>query len=318
MRERENIASASKTAAQKYRCLVRKVRLTWLLRLARLFCDSLSILAPLTILLHRGLFASLCLTTSLGPALLLGLATGILSTFAQFGRFVWLGSSVLLGSTLICSALSLCLQFCSVRSLRYARPPLLARDSRGSFPLLVSFAQRGPCPALCSFLKQLLVKFFVPAMLFTRTFSFYFTSLDCVELSAQTTCSLLALSLCCASLAPCLLCFFVVSLCHTECSRNNTHSIPQPSTVMLCQPVFGSFQHITPALVTPCNVWYTPLAPFITLPSLHPQCFTSPSTTQICRYTCTHWLPAAAQHFHTQRFPSPSTCMYTKSRPALS
>ena len=32
----------------------------------------------------------------------------------------------------------------------------------------------------------------------------------------------------------CLLYFLVVCLCHTECSRSNTHSSPQPSTVMLC------------------------------------------------------------------------------------
>jgi len=42
------------------------------------------------------------------------------------------------------------------------------------FPPLVSFAPCGPCPALGSFLKQLLVIFFgrntVPAVLLTRTF----------------------------------------------------------------------------------------------------------------------------------------------------
>jgi len=42
----------------------------------------------------------------------------------------------------------------------------------------------------------------------------------------------------------------VVSLCHTECSRSNTQ-YPQPSTVMLCQSVLGSFWSVIPGLVTP-------------------------------------------------------------------
>jgi len=61
-----------------------------------------------------------------------------------------------------------------------------------------------------------------------------------------------------------------------EC-RNNTHSRPQPSTVLLRQRVFGSFQSVTPALITPGNAQYTPLAPLTVLPSLYQQCFSSPS-----------------------------------------
>ena len=38
------------------------------------------------------------------------------TTFTQFGRFSWLGSSALLGSTLIHSAPTLRLQFCSAWS----------------------------------------------------------------------------------------------------------------------------------------------------------------------------------------------------------
>jgi len=78
-RESESITSASKTAAQNYLCLVRQVRLTRLLRLARLYCDSLGNLAPLVVLLR--LVASLRSTTSLGLAVSLGLATFLRSEY---------------------------------------------------------------------------------------------------------------------------------------------------------------------------------------------------------------------------------------------
>jgi len=110
----------------------------------------------------------------------------------------------------------------------------------------------------------------------------------------------------------CLLYFLVVSLCHTEGSRSNTHSSPQPSTVMLCQPVLGSFRSIAPGLVMPgkplCTSHSAPLAP--------PTLLLKTSTTLICIYTLSSrwitalsykvfpfrpahvWTQSAAQHFH--------------------
>ena len=103
-------------------------------------------------------------------------------------------------------------------------------------------------------------------------------------------------------------------ICHTVRSRNNTHSSLQPSTVMLHQAVLGSFQPVTPVLVTTGT------------PILHPsQC--SPRSTSSashhpalheCTYRRKNLLPSTAQHFHTECFPSPSTCMYTQCCPALS
>jgi len=95
-----------------------------------------------------------------------------------------------------------------------------------------------------------------------------------------------------------------------ECSRNKTHSNPQPSTVMLRQPVLVRLHPVTPALVTTG----TRITPLTMLPSLH------------------HWavLPIEQHyknlHIQTQQlasyysatlsyasFPSPSTCMYKAS-----
>ena len=131
----------------------------------------------------------------------------------------------------------------------------------GNFPPLISFAPLDPCPALVNFLKRLLVIFVgrntVPAVLRTRSFLFGLLALRlapclhhvCFLPSFKLICGP---RLYCASRTTCLLCFLVVSLCHTEpeCTRNNTHISPQPSTVMLRQPVLGSFQPVTPALVT--------------------------------------------------------------------
>ena len=126
--------------------------------------------------------------------------------------------------------------------------------------------------------------------------------LHCVLFSARTTyCSLLAPScvpgLYCASLATCLLCFLVVSLRHKEYSRNSTHSSPQPPTVMLCQPVLGSFQPVTPGLVTPQAG--TPLAMLLSL-NLHD--FSKPVLHKFA-HTDANWLPAGSQYFRTKCFP---------------
>ena len=100
----------------------------------------------------------------------------------------------------------------------------------------------------------------------------------------------------CVSLATCLLCFFE---CSTECSRNNTHSSPQPSTVMLCQPVLGSFRPFTPGLVTPGTPLCTPHSAPLTPPAL----LLKTSTTRICIYRRKHWLHAGSQYFCTKCFP---------------
>jgi len=93
----------------------------------------------------------------------------------------------------------------------------------------------------------------------------------------------------------------------------NTHSNPQPLTVMLRQPVLGSFQPVTQALVTTG----TRITPLTMLPSLHQQCFPSTSTTRICTYRRNNSLPTIAQHFHTRLFRHPAH-VCTKCHPALS
>ena len=97
----------------------------------------------------------------------------------------------------------------------------------------------------------------------------------------------------------CLLCFLVVSLCHAECSRNNTHSSPQPSAVMLCQPVLGSFRPVTPGLVTPG----TPLCTSHSAPFALPALLLKTSTARIFIYRFKHWLAARSQYFRTKYFP---------------
>jgi len=74
--------------------------------------------------------------------------------------------------------------------------------------------------------------------------------------------------------------------------------------VMLRQPVLGSFQPVTPALVTTG----TRITPLTVLPSLprDQQCFPSTSTTRICTYRRNNSLPATAQHFHTRLFRHPA------------
>jgi len=117
---------------------------------------------------------------------------------------------------------------------------------------------------------------------------------------------------------PCARQLLQMTPCHIrwkeyECSRNNTHSNLQPSTVMLRQPVLGSFQPVTPALVTTG----TRITPLTMLPSLHQQCFPSTSTTRICTYSRNNSFPTIAQHFHTRLFRHPAY-VCTKCHPALS
>jgi len=103
-------------------------------------------------------------------------------------------------------------------------------------------------------------------------------------------------------------------ICHTVRSRNNTHSSLQPLTVMLRQAVLWSFQPVTPVLVTTGTA------------ILHPSHCSPRSTSSASHYPALHectyrrknWLLPTAQHFRTECFPSPSTCMYTQCCPALS
>ena len=129
----------------------------------------------------------------------------------------------------------------------------------GNFAPLSDFAPIGPCPALGSSLQQLLLILFgmntVPAVLLTITFLPRFMCIFPCSLLAPSLFSLPA-PICGPRLqftwmTTCFLYSFFFSLCHTECSHNNTHSSPQRSTVKLHQPVFESFKPVTPALVMP-------------------------------------------------------------------
>jgi len=152
----------------------------------------------------------------------------------------------------------------------------------GNFILLLNFAPLGLCSAFFSSLCYSLEGIRYLSAPHSQISALL--RLHCVLLSARTTsCSLLApscvLRLYCASLASqCLLYFLVVSLCHTECSRSNTHSSPQPLTEMRCQPVLGSLLSVTPGLVTPG----TPLCTFHSAPLAPPTWLLKTSTTRIC------------------------------------
>ena len=90
--------------------------------------------------------------------------------FSQFGRFAWLGSSALLGSTLIHLAPSFRWQVCcawspvrwlsvsttifTTRQLLSARFGNFAPLWVGNFPPPISFAPLDPCPVLGNFFKQ--------------------------------------------------------------------------------------------------------------------------------------------------------------------
>jgi len=157
-REKENIASVSKIEAQNYLCPGRQVCWTRLLRLARFYYDSLGTLTPLEI----------CSAWSLSSA------RQLLSA-RQF-RLAWQLSSVrntiylcpvrqvrlawqlclarlyfdLLGTFALLTGLRCSVALCQavLRSTTSLGPQL-----KGNFPPLFSFAPRGPCPALGSFLK---------------------------------------------------------------------------------------------------------------------------------------------------------------------
>ena len=122
------------------------------------------------------------------------------TTFAQFGRFAWLGSSALLGFTLIHLAPSprwqVCTAWSPARWLQFTQPLLPFASSLGlaarfgSFPPLVRFDPLGPCPVLCNLLRLLVIfveENTVPAVL--RTFSFL------PRFACTASCSLLALRL---------------------------------------------------------------------------------------------------------------------------
>ena len=93
------------------------------------------------------------------------------TTFAQFGRFAWLGSSALLGSTFIHHQCTWHLRpagrFAPLDLLptdyQFAQPLLPLASSLGpaarfgNFPPLVWFAPLGPCPVLCNLLRLLVI-----------------------------------------------------------------------------------------------------------------------------------------------------------------
>jgi len=173
-----------------------------------------------------------------------------------------LNRSASLGSTLIRLTPSLCLTFfCLLGNF----DPLVNFFYPSSFCLTTSLVL-GNTVLECS----VLVVFCLPSLTLRLAFcSHHFLFLASSELSSS-----LVLCLAC-NVPPALLgCLYMFQ----DCSRSNMHSSPQPSTVMLSQPVLGNFQPVAPGLVTPS----TPLCTSHSAPLAPPVLLLKTSTTRIC------------------------------------
>jgi len=182
------MASVSEPVAQNYFCPVQQVRLTWRLCLSWFYFDPLSTFALLTVL-----FRLICCQTTINSG---RLHNHYYRSTSSLDPAAWLDIFPLLVS------------------LRSAWPLSCAWQLLDMDPCNIRWKEYGTCSAPHSQFSTLL-------------------RLHCVLRPARTMSASLLPPICdprlyFASSATCLLCFLVVSFCHTECSRNKTHSSPQP------------------------------------------------------------------------------------------